>query len=206
MSGRYPYEPPPDRDRDQPPPRPEVLAPWLQERLFDRRIVMLTGPLTPGVVTDAAAALTTLAAMGHEPIQLHVTASDGDLAAAFAVVDAIESIPAPVDIVVPSLLGGAALAVLPAARRRFAYQHARLHLAEPRITMPAGTAERIAAAAGDYLRELEELIVRLAELAGTARSRIEDDLSNGRFLTATQAQEYGLIDEIVPVKPKGVGG
>jgi ATP-dependent Clp protease protease subunit len=61
----------------------------------------------------------------------------------------------------------------------------------------SGTADEVAAAAGRHLRELEEVIVRLAEVTGQPRSRIEDDLSAGRMLTAEQAREYGLIDDIV---------
>jgi ATP-dependent Clp protease protease subunit len=61
----------------------------------------------------------------------------------------------------------------------------------------AGTADEVAAAAGRYLRELEELAVRLAEVTGQPRSRVEDDLSAGRVLSAAEAQEYGLVDEIV---------
>jgi ATP-dependent Clp protease protease subunit len=178
------------------------MSPWLQERLFDRRIVMLTGSLTHSAATDAAAAMTTLDAIGKDPIQLHLTAPDGEITAAFAVVDAMEAIQAPVDVIIPSQIGGAALAVLVAARRRSAYQHARIRLVEPRVTMAAGTAEKVAAAAGDYLRELEELIVRLAELTGSPRSRIEDDLSTGRVLSALQAKDYGLIDDVVPPATK----
>jgi ATP-dependent Clp protease protease subunit len=89
------------------------------------------------------------------------------------------------------------VAVLAAATRRSAYRHARIRIAEPRAAAVAGTADQVAAAAGQYLRELEELAVRLAEVTGRPRSRIEDDLSAGRVLTAEEAKEYGLIDEIV---------
>jgi ATP-dependent Clp protease protease subunit len=60
----------------------------------------------------------------------------------------------------------------------------------------------VTAAAGQYLRELEELAVRLAEVTGQPRSRVEDDLSAGRILTAEEAREYGLIDEIVGPAPR----
>jgi ATP-dependent Clp protease protease subunit len=169
----------------------------LEERLFDRRIVMLRGPLSTGAASQVAAALLTLDAMGTEPVQLHVSAPDGELTAAFTVVDALDAMRAPVHAIVTAEAGGAAVAVLAAAQRRLAYRHARIRLSEPRSETVAGTADEVAAAAGQYLRELEEMAVRLAEVTGQPRSRVEDDLSAGRILTAEQAREYGLIDEIV---------
>jgi ATP-dependent Clp protease protease subunit len=194
----YPYrQPEPDPWRGAPTGGGEGMAPWLEERLFDRRIVMLRGALTHATASQAAAALLTLDAMGVEPVQVHMNVPEGELAAAFAVVDAIDAMTAPVHAVVTAETGGAAVAVLAAAGRRLAYRHARIRLAEPRAATVAGTADEVAAAAGQYLRELEEFAVRLADVTGRPRSRVEDDLSTGRLLTAEQAREYGLIDEIV---------
>ena len=187
--GRPPFEPAPPPD--------EPMAPWLAERLFDRRIVLLRGPLSGAAASHAAAALLTLDAIGDEPVQLHMATPDGDLPAAYAVVDAVDAMHAPVHAVVTAEVGGAALAVLAAAGRRLAYPHARIRLSEPKAAGMAGTASQVAAAAGQYLRELEELAVRLAEVTGRPRSRVEDDLSAGRVLTAAEACEYGLIDEVV---------
>jgi ATP-dependent Clp protease, protease subunit len=180
-----------------PPGGGEGLPPWLEERLFDRRIVMIRGPLTGPAATQAAAALLTLDAMGTDPVELHVAAPDGELTAAFAMVDALDAMRAEVRAVVTAEAGGAVLAVLAAARRRLAYRHARIRIAEPRAAAVAGTADEVAAAAGQYLRELEELALRIAAATGQPRSRVEDDMSAGRILTAAQAREYGLIDEVV---------
>jgi ATP-dependent Clp protease protease subunit len=197
MSPNHPYRP---SEPWRPPPgggAGDGLSPWLEERLFDQRIIMLRGPLSGPVASQAAAALLTLDALGDDPVQLHLTAVDGALDAAFAVVDAIDAMRAPLHAVVTAETGGAAVAVLAAARRRLAYRHARIRLVEPRAAAVAGTADEVAAAAGQYLRELEELVVRLAEVTGRPRSRIEDDLSTGRVLSAEEAREYGLVDEIV---------
>jgi ATP-dependent Clp protease protease subunit len=193
----YPYRRPDPSPGPGQRPDGLSLSPWLEERLFDRRIVMIHGPLTGPAASQAAAALLTLDAMGLEPVQLHLATPDGELSAAFAIVDAVDVMRAPLHAVVTTQVGGAAVAVLAAADRRLAYRHARIRLAEPRAASLAGTADEIAAAAGQYLRELEELAVRLAEVTGQPLSRVEDDLANGRVLTAEEAREYGLVDSIV---------
>jgi ATP-dependent Clp protease protease subunit len=201
----HPHREPFRRDPWPPPPGPganQQVSSWLAERLFDQRIVFLNGPLTAAVASQAAGALLTLDAVGTDPVQLHMASTEGELAAAFSIVDAIEATRAPVHAVVTSEVGGAAVAVLAAASRRLAFRHARIRLAEPRVGTIAGTADEVTAAAGQHLRELEELAVRLAEVTGQTRSRIEDDLSMGRTLDAEQAREYGLIDEIVGRAPR----
>ena len=173
------------------------LAPWLEEHLFRQRIVMLSGPLTGSAATRTAAALLTLDALGTEPVRLHMSTSDGDLTAAFAVVDALDSMRAPVHAVVTAQVGGAGVALLVAAGRRLAFRHASLRLCEPPAAPVSGTADEVAAAAGKYLRELEELAERVAAVTGQPRSRVEDDLSSGRVLTAQEARDYGLVDEVI---------
>ncbi|BFU45923.1 ATP-dependent Clp protease proteolytic subunit [Krasilnikovia sp. MM14-A1004] len=170
---------------------------WLEERLFDQRIVMLRGPLTGQSATGIAAALLTLDAAGPAPVQVHMASSGGELGAALSIVDVIDAMTAPVHAVVTGEAGGAVLAVLAAAHTRVAYRHARFRLAEPHAAGVTGTADEVAAAAGQHLRELEEVVLRLARLTGQSRTRIEDDLSAGRSLTATEARDYGLIDSVI---------
>jgi ATP-dependent Clp protease, protease subunit len=182
----------------QPPHSPGPGLPgWLEERLFDQRIVMVRGALTGESSTGVAAALLTLDAAGPAPVQLHVASSAGELGAALAIIDVIDAMAAPVHAVVTSEAGGAVIAVLAAAEKRAAYRHARFRLVEPRAAGVNGTADEVAAAAGQHLRELEEVILRLVELTGQPRSRVEDDLSAGRSLSAREAVDYGLIDEVI---------
>jgi ATP-dependent Clp protease protease subunit len=188
--------------REEPDPgRPEPAwslpsGSWLDERMVEQRTILVRGRIDAAVANHVAGVLLLLGRSGPDPVHIHLSAPDGDLGAAFAIADAIEAAGVAVHVVVTSEVGGAALAVLAAAHRRTALAHARIRLAEPRVDPLTGTADEVAAAAGRYLRDLEELAVRLAEVTGQPRSRIEDDLSTGRVLSAPEAQEYGLIDAI----------
>src|SRR6266545_1007768 len=118
---------------------PAQLDPWLQQRLFDQRMVMLQGLITPQAASSAAAQLLALEAMGSS----------------------------------------------------------RIRLAEPRVDDVSGTADQIVGQASRHLQMLEDLILRLADVTGKPRSQLETDLSDGRLLSAPEALEYGLIDEVV---------
>lgn len=189
-------------------PRPEQaepvehpgVPPWLEERMFGERIVLLQGSITGESASRTAAALLTLDALGNEPVRLHVNASDGDLTAAFALVDALDVMRVPVHAIATGEVGGAAVGVYAAARKRLAFPHARFRLAEPRVSGVTGTADAVAAAAGRYLQALEDLVVRVAEVTGQPRSRVEDDFAAGRLLTSEQAKEYGLVQDLVQSK------
>jgi ATP-dependent Clp protease protease subunit len=202
------WQPTPDRPAEPwPPPLPADLGlpGWLEERLFDQRIVMVRGPLTQQAATGIAAALLTLDAAAPDPITLHVASASGELGGALAVIDVIDSMAAPVHALVTAEAGGAVLGVLAAAARRAAYRHARFKLAEPRATSVTGTADEVAAAAGQHLRELEEMVLRLVEVTGQPRSRIEDDLAAGRSLSAPEARDYGLIQTVIGDDERGPG-
>jgi ATP-dependent Clp protease, protease subunit len=170
---------------------------WLEERMFDQRVVMLQGPVTAESATRVSAILFTLDAAGDRPIRLHVNAADGDLTGVFALVDALDLMRAPVHAVATAQVGGAVVGVFAAARRRLAYPHARFRLAEPKVEQLAGTADQIAAAAGRHLQALDDLVVRVATATGRPRSRVEDDFSTGRVMSAAEARDYGLVDDIV---------
>jgi ATP-dependent Clp protease protease subunit len=202
--GVPPHRPRPDSAPGAP-AEPGVGA-WLEERMFTQRIVLLQGPIDAAAANRAAAALLTLDALGTDPVRLQVSAPHGELTAVFALIDALDVMRAPVHATAVGEVGGAAIGVYATARRRLAYPHARFRLAEPGADggghLVSGTADEVAAAAGRYLQALEDLLVRVAQVTGQPRSRVEDDFAAGRILAAGQACEYGLVDEIVAPTPR----
>jgi ATP-dependent Clp protease, protease subunit len=171
------------------------LSAWLQERLFERRIVLVAGRLDADLATEAAAALMTLDAIGEEPIELHLDSADGTLESAFVLIDTADLLRTTLRIHCFGQVGGPAIGVVAAADHRSAVPHTRFRLFQP-TTQFSGSPDQIAS----YSRQQQELLwrlhARLAHLTGRPAEEIAEDIRHGRYLDAREALAYGLIDEI----------
>src|SRR5919109_823958 len=134
MLGNLPNEP---RSRRQ-------LSAWLQERLFERRIVLITGPLDDAVAAEASAQLSTLAAIGEELIEIQLDSPDGTLEAAFVLIDTLDVLRARVRVHCRGRVGGPVIGVVAVARHRSASPHTRFRLGQPTAQF-SGTPDEIAA-------------------------------------------------------------
>jgi len=171
------------------------LAAWLQEKLFERRIVLVTGRLDDDVAAEAAAALMTLDATGDKPIELHLDSADGTLEAAFVLIDTLDLLRAAVRVHCRGQVGGPAIGIVAAADQGSAAPHTRFRLCPPMARF-SGTPDEIAA----HSRQQQELLwrfhARLAQRTGRPAEEIAEDMRRGRHLDAREALHYGLIDEI----------
>ena len=178
-------------------PERQRLSAWLQEKLFERRIVMVTGRLDDATALETAAALTTLDATGSSPIELHVNGADGSLDAAFTLIDTLDQLHARIHVSCRGHVGGPFLGIVAAGDHRAASAHARFRLVQPTACF-AGTPDAIAAQSRRQQDLLWKLYARLARATGRPAEEIAEDLRRGRYLDAHQALDYGLIDEITP--------
>ncbi len=176
----------------------------VQERLFERRIVLVQGAVDDERATRTAAQLLTLEAMAAKPIRLHLSAPGGELGAVLSLVDTIRVLGVELTAVAVGEVSGAALGVLAAAPVRLAYPHARFALSEPRAAEINGTATEIDTHAREYLRLRDALVEILAEATGRQAEAVADDLRKGRFLTAEQAVGYGLVHRLVSPNSRDV--
>jgi ATP-dependent Clp protease protease subunit len=191
-----PSRPPPPAE----PPRGTPTTPSAADLLFDRRIVLANGRIDADLANDLSARLIMLDGAGDEPVALHLRAPDADLEAVFAVADTIGILSCPVDVVVIGQAGGPALVILAAGRRREMTPHATLLLTEPR-THAEGPASDVAIHEEEYRRKVDAFYIRLAEVTGREVDEIRDDAREGRMLTAEQAREYGLVQQIAGTRP-----
>jgi ATP-dependent Clp protease protease subunit len=164
-------------------------------RLFERRVVLLSGELNDALAGDIVAQLMTLDAMGDDHVTLQVNSWGGSMEAAFSVMDTIDLLGVPVHTECVGRAEGPVTGVVAVGSRRRAAPHARFRLTPPRFEA-RGTAMELAEWSLHCQRQLDRWCDRLAEATGQAATRVAGDLDAGRYLSASEALRYGLVDEV----------
>lgn len=199
---------PPGFPRQEPSRAAEALTPvrftpYDSERLFQLRLVMVSGRIDGHQATEVCSRLMTLDALGEGPITLHLRCEDADLDAAFSLIDTIDVLSCRVHALAVGQVGGPALGVLASAGRREMTRHAVLRLNEPRQKFD-GTADELSTREQEHRRLTRALYQRLAETTGRTVEEIEQDAEKGRMFTATEALAYGLVHDVAGTSPPGL--
>ena len=181
---------------------PDDWAIRLHETVLAKRIVSVRGPLDEMVAGQAALELMSLDASGDEHVNLYVDSGGGTLDAAFTIIDVVDLLGVPVHATCLGRAEGPAAAVVAVCDRRMAAPHATFRLCEP-ATQAEGRASDVQRFAQQQRRQLERFVLRLVDATGRPAEHVEADVSAGRFLTAHEALEYGLVDDIwTPTRDK----
>jgi ATP-dependent Clp protease, protease subunit len=184
----------------------EPNSSWLEERLFERRIVLCRGVLDDPLTGRVAAELMTLDALGDGAVELQLDSEGASLEAAWTLVDVIDLLGVPVNIVCSGRVEGAAVGLLTTGGRRTALPHARFRLTDPELEI-SGRASELGALLDHHAGCLEGLHKRVATRTGRSLSEVTADFRAGRSLDAAEALSYRLVDEIaggkVPIRSIG---
>ncbi len=172
------------------------LGSSVHQRLFEQRVVLVSGTLDVTMANRVCAELMTLDATGDEPVEVHVDSREGTLDAALSVIDVIDLLGVEVRTTCMGQALGPALGVLAAGRVRRASPHARLRMAEPPVEV-SGSPQDLKTWVGFHHDQLRRFARRLAEATRQPIEQILSDIDAGCFLDAEGALHYGLIDEIL---------
>jgi ATP-dependent Clp protease protease subunit len=172
----------------------------LAKRLFEQRVVFLNGPLNEATATRVAAELMTLDAEGDGAVSLRIDGAEGSLALALTLMDVIELMGVPVRALCLGQVGGPAIGVLSVCHHRSAMPSTRFSWREPTTQLEA-RAREVEQWAQLRSDERQRFTERVAAAVGKPAASVAETLAKGTFMTAREAHDFGLIDEIC--RPKG---
>lgn len=174
----------------------------IYSRLLKDRIVFLGGPIDDNVANLIIAQLLFLEAEDPDKdIHLYINSPGGVVTAGMAIYDTMNYIKPDVStICVGSAASmGAVLLASGAKGKRYALPHSRVMIHQP-LGGVQGQASEIEIHAREILRMREELNGILAAQSGQSLERVAQDTDRDNFMSAKQALEYGLIDEVLSRK------
>lgn len=176
----------------------------IYSRLLKDRIIMIGGPIDNNTANSVVSQLLFLDAQDSEKdIYLYINSPGGSVTAGLAIFDTINFIKADVQTIVIGLAAsmGSFLAAAGEKGKRFALPNAEIMIHQP-LGGAQGQATEIEIAARHILKTRERLNKILAERTGQDLEIIERDTDRDNFMTAEEALEYGLIDEIMESSEK----
>ena len=175
----------------------------IYSRLLKDRIVFLGSVVTDEVANVIAAQLLFLESEDPErDIFFYINSPGGSVTAGLAVYDTMQYIRPQISTVCVGQAAsmGAVLLAAGSKGKRFALPHSRIMIHQP-LGGFQGPAADIDIQAREILRMREELNNILMRHTGQTLKKIEKDTDRDMFLTGKQAQEYGLVDEVIATRP-----
>lgn len=175
----------------------------IYSRLLKDRIVFIGGPIDDGVANVVIAQLLFLESEDPDKdIHLYINSPGGVVTAGLAIYDTMQYIKPDVSTI---CLGQAAsmgslLLTAGAKGKRYALPYARIMIHQP-LGGAQGQSTDIQIQAKEILRLREIGNDILVKHTGQEREKVQMDTERDYFMSAEQAKEYGLIDEVI-VRPK----
>ncbi|WP_027085631.1 ATP-dependent Clp endopeptidase proteolytic subunit ClpP [Cohnella panacarvi] len=171
----------------------------IYSRLLKDRIVFLGSAIDDQVANSIVAQLLFLAAEDPDKeISLYINSPGGVTTAGFAIYDTMQFIKPPVHTICVGMAASfAAILLLSGAKgKRFALPSSEVMIHQPHGGAQ-GQASDIAISAKRILDTRARLNKIASERTGQPLERIEKDMDRDYFLSAQEALEYGIIDEVV---------
>jgi ATP-dependent Clp protease protease subunit len=174
----------------------------IYSRLLKDRIIMLSGEVNDAVASSIIAQMLFLEAEDPEKdIYFYINSPGGVVTSGMAMYDTMNYIrPDVVTICIGQAASmGAFLLSSGTKGKRYALPHARIMIHQP-LGGAQGQATDIEIQANEILRMKKELNQILAKNTGQTVKRLEKDTDRDNFLSAKEAVEYGLVDEVLVKK------
>ena len=170
----------------------------IYSRLLEDRIIFLSGEIDDAVANTVVAQLIYLEAKDpQKDISLYINSPGGSVSAGLAIYDTMNYIKCDVSTICIGMAASMGAFLLSRGQRgkRYALPNSEIMIHQP-LGGAQGQASDIKIAAEHILRTKQKLNTILAQNSGRPLSEIERDTDRDNYLSAQQAQEYGLIDKV----------
>jgi len=173
-------------------------------RLLKERIIFLSTPINDEVANLIVAQLLFLESEDPEKdIHLYINSPGGSVYSGLAIYDTMIHVKPDVSTFCLGMAASMAAVLLAAGEKgkRFVLPHSRVMIHQP-LGGFQGQASDIDIQAREILKIREELNQILVTHTGQKIEKIQSDTDRDRYLSAFEAKEYGIIDEVVKKQPK----
>ncbi len=167
--------------------------------LLKERIIILGTPINDQIANLIVAQLLWLASEDDsKPIRMYINSPGGQVYAGMAIYDTMQQVECPVSTVAVGFTASFGTILLTAGTKgmRYALPNATIHLHQP-LGGARGQASDIAIQAQEILRLRTDLNKILGYHTGQTIERIQKDTDRDLYMTAAQARDYGLVDEVL---------
>jgi ATP-dependent Clp protease, protease subunit len=169
-------------------------------KLFEDRIIFLGTPITDEIANAVMAQLLCLQSMDSDrDISIYINSPGGSFTALTAIYDTVRYIKPDVQTVCLGQAASAAAVLLAAGTpgKRLALPNSRIIIHQPATEGTYGQSSDIEIQANEILRLRALLEKMIADASGKSLEEVSRDIERDKFLTADQAIEYGLIDDVL---------
>jgi ATP-dependent Clp protease protease subunit len=175
----------------------------IYSRLLKDNIIFLGTPIDDNVANVVTAQLLFLEAEDPDrDIHLYINSPGGSISAGMAIYDTMQYIRPNVSTICIGQAAsmGALLLAAGTPGKRFALPNSRILIHQPSMSGLAGQATDIDIHAKEILRLRESMNQILAKHTGQNIERIEKDVERDYIMNASQAKEYGIVDQVISRK------
>lgn len=175
----------------------------LGDLLLENRVILLQGEIHDGNANELVMKLLYLQSENRrKEIHFYINSPGGSVSATLAIYDTMQMLSCPVATYCVGLAasGGAVLLAGGAKGKRHALPHAKVMIHQP-YGQVGGQVSDIEIQADEIFKTRQVLNEILASHTGQPIERIAKDTDRDRYLTALEAKEYGLVDEILTKPP-----
>ncbi|MCU1371432.1 MAG: Endopeptidase Clp [Ilumatobacteraceae bacterium] len=171
----------------------------LYSKLLKEHIIFLGTPIDDTIANLLCAQLLHLESENPDKdINVYINSPGGDITALFAIYDTMQYVKPDITTICFGQAASAAAVLLAAGTKgkRLALPHARVLLHQP-YASGGGQATDIEIQAKEILRMRDLLEDILADHTGQPKEKLNRDTDRDFVLSATEAKEYGIIDEVI---------